>query len=290
MKKSIFVLAVISLLMLIAVLGAPSVTVTKPASGAIVSGSNFGINASVSGFSDTRNCTWSVSSATGVNTSSGSILTVANLSGNQAQYNGTFDSTLLQDSNDWVFTATCWNGSTSATSSGVTGIIVDHTIPSCTDDTGFTSGSTVSPTATWSVTGSNSTRNKAYLNIGSNTYALTDSASGFANIGKRSRTLASSFTGNIPESLYTTAYLSVSDGTNLTSCTALSNIKIKDSENAQRGKIIYAMSNEGRVSQSGSTFSVSPPKSGLEKTLKDNAGLIIIGIGAYFLLRKKGKR
>lgn len=283
MRKTIGLLMVMAFALMSMVFA--TVTIDKPVTNGLMSGDagvlSSEFNITITNLDGAANCTLSVSTANGANgTSSIELITVDNVSGVAGKFNGTFDTNILIDSNDFSFTATCWNETTSETSSANTGVTIDNTAPTCTDDTGFSSGDTVSPTATWTVTGTDVRSGNLFsLNIGGNVYTLTDSVNSF--IGN---TLAASFTGNVPESIYPDTFFAVTDGTNRTECTSLTDIRIKDSDNAQKGKIIALLTNQNRLTQEGNTFSVLP----LSNLGNGNMGmLLLLGVGAWFLLKKK---
>jgi len=191
----------------------------------------------------------------------------------------TWNTNKWTDSTQCTIQATC-NGSATADTDTESVTAIDNSIPTCADDTGFVNGNTVSPTATWSVSGTNVTRNGGALILGGNTYSLTDSASSYSG-----KSLVMSFTGNVPESIYQTAYFTVTDGTNKTECTRLTNIRIKDSEGAKQGKILSIIAaNQVTQNSDGSLSVVSSQKGKLSPLM---IALILIGLIVY---NKKGKK
>lgn len=135
--------------------------VVSPATSATVSGTIV-LNATNASLPDMVNCTWTAGSSLSANTSA-SLGTFTNESANPLNINGTFDTTTLEDANDYTFTAVCTNSTSSQTTSTSTGVIIDNTVPqtpsSLTPASNPSSPQTTSTTQTFSstVTGANTT-------------------------------------------------------------------------------------------------------------------------------------
>lgn len=108
---------------IVGVLGA----VVAPATSATVSGT-FILNATNASLPDMVNCTFSAGSTLTANTSV-VLGTFTNATSNPLNINGTFDSTTLEDANNYIITAVCTNSSNSQTTSTSTGVTIDNTIP-----------------------------------------------------------------------------------------------------------------------------------------------------------------
>lgn len=196
--------------------------------------------------------------------------------------------TFIWNTKKWTDSTACTiqvvcNGSSASDTDTESVTAIDNGIPTCADGTGFKSGDTVAPSATWSVTGTNVTRNGGGLVMGGNKYSLTDSASGYSG-----KSLVMTFTDDVPESIYSDVYFTVTDGTNMTECTHLSNIRIKDAEGAKQGKILAIIaSNQVTQNADGSLSVVSSQKGKLSNT---TILLLLAAAMVYFNSSKKGKR
>lgn len=188
-----------------ALVSAFTVTLVSPASNSVISGSSVVLNATVTSGSNVKNCTFYAKSASTANSSWTELATVTNDTADDTVFNTTFDSTVLEDSNDYQFYVTCMNDTTSANSSTNTGITVDNTVPdtptslSPSDKTVDSDG-----TVTFSATVTDSKTTGCTLHLGVNSYAMTYSGS------------SCTYTiSNLPEREYRW-YITASDGTNST--------------------------------------------------------------------------
>lgn len=104
-------------------------TLVTPASSAVISG-NYVLNVTNGTMNEIINCTWYAKSVSTANSSYINItLLSTNLSASDKDINFTFDSTLLEDSNDYSIYATCANDTLIQNTSVATGVTIDNTIP-----------------------------------------------------------------------------------------------------------------------------------------------------------------
>lgn len=110
---------------IVGVLGA----VVNPANSATISGTAI-LNATNVSLPDMVNCTFYAKSASTANSSWTSLGTFTNATANPLNINGTFSSSILEDSTDYQFNATCRNSTNSLTSNvGTATVTIDNTIP-----------------------------------------------------------------------------------------------------------------------------------------------------------------
>lgn len=172
----VLVLAIFSVLSVMSVNA--TISLVSPANSATVSGTYI-LNATnvTTTFDQIANCTFYAKSSLTANSSWTSLGTFNNDS--LISVNGTFDSTILEDANNYIFNATCRNSSNSVQSIASTATIIvdntDPTTPSALSPTSDTDG-TVSFSAT--VTGRETTSCTLYfsgINPGNPSYAMTHS-------------------------------------------------------------------------------------------------------------------
>jgi len=155
-----------------------SVTVVSPGASAIVSGTYI-LNASGV---DLKNCTFYAKSSSTANSSWVSLGAFSNYSAGQIRINGTFNSGILEDSSDYTFNASCYNGSGQYHEGTRASITLDNSIPttptlSPASNTRDTDGSV---TFTGTVNGSQTTGCTLYFdgqNPGSSSYTMVHSGS-----------------------------------------------------------------------------------------------------------------
>jgi hypothetical protein len=132
-KKNFKQLAFVSLtlfaLIFALALVSASPTLVSPASSATISGATVLLNATNGTLSEILNCTFYASSPSTANSTAVSIGSAVNESASDLDINMTFNSAILEDSNDYSIYASCWNATTQQNSSARTGITVDNTIP-----------------------------------------------------------------------------------------------------------------------------------------------------------------
>lgn len=245
--KKLLISAILSVVFLIVAINCVSATLTvTPATSGILSGTSAVLNASSSYITEMLNCSWYASSTSTANSTAVLIRNITNSSISQTYLNTTFNSNLLEDSNDYVVYAICYNGTyTNETSASSTGVVIDNTIPqtpsslspsaSSTDDDGAV-------TFSGTVTGVNTTGCTLYFsgkNPGASSYTMTHS----------SNTCTYSFT-SMPEETYD-YYITASDGTNTTdSATTRFDISIDTPAN-------YLFVEEKKSIAQEQTFSIS---------------------------------
>lgn len=120
---SVFLFSITSVLAL-------TVTLDAPAASSTVSGANINLSVTTDfSTADTWNCTIYAQSTLTAN-NSWAVLTEINTISNSTNtiWNSTFDSSILEDANNYIFNATCLNSTTTADDTN-TGITVDNTSP-----------------------------------------------------------------------------------------------------------------------------------------------------------------
>lgn len=221
MKK----LGILAILLVLGMAGiAYGATFTTPLTGGLISGTAT-INATNSTYKNLVNCTVTGSSAlTGGSFSSAGALTNVSI---WSRLTGTYETTEVVDSTDWILTGTCYNetGGVSETITAIT-VTIDNTVPVCTHS--LSSGTSYKPTQTWTVTATNST--SCTLQFGSNAALTMTETSDVCT-----------YTGNIntiTKGFYTVK-ATTSDGTNTTSC-SLENVRIDPAATVKQVAVILA--------------------------------------------------
>src|SRR3990167_1319097 len=191
-KKSINIalLLVITLFAITFILApATTVSLNSPAANSVIGAGNTTLNVSIAisvGSPTSYNCTFSVGSPSTANSSGTFIIT--NITNNSNSGSVTlaivntsfsFNHTIIEDSNDYTFTAECTNGTLAVVSDTNTGITIDNTVPESA--TSLTSGtqSSSSVTVSGTVVGVNTTGctlNFLGTNPGRASYTMTHSA------------------------------------------------------------------------------------------------------------------
>jgi len=127
MRKTGIIVALMMILSSIMVLGAA--TMRAPLASGTVTGDAYVLNVSLAATDvEYTECNFTAYSTSTATTTATVIDTVANTTTNQIVFEGSFNSSTIQDSNDWVFGVSCVNDSTTLTKS-VTGVTVDNTEP-----------------------------------------------------------------------------------------------------------------------------------------------------------------
>lgn len=272
--KRTYILVALMILMCVGAVSAYTATTTVPAASTRYAGS---ITAVVT----TNNphvtqCSLWGSSASTANSTAKILLVMTNETTIAAKLNGTLDTTIIQDSADYVFYANCTNGTTAATSASVTGVIIDNTVPNTPTSTSPTSGSadddgTVTFSA--SVTDANTTGctlSFVGANPGSNQYTMSYT------------TTTCTLDLVLPDSQYTWL-VTASDGTNLTN-TAQSTVDVDVSKVSAGAKALFFNQGAEPVVQTQGILDTTG--AGVEpKTV-----MIVLGIAAlgyYLFLHKK---
>lgn len=274
MKKLIFIMVLMSLLMALGVYATDTVTLNAPASSGTLYGADNELNVTFD-FDNpalTINCSISASSPSTANSSSSAIfINVTNSSGRH-DVNATLPIlAIFEDSNDYTVTAQCYNGSDWISATSSTGVTFDRTVPqsattSHSDDAEFADADTI----TYTVTGENTTGCRiAFLQsgasirfTGSNTYAMTYSGDSCTYTVEQ---LAPS------DGVYE-VYVQASDGTN----TSLSS------------KINFYI-NTFADDLSGSDYTVEVAKAVISKKQTQNFLIVLILIVVSFVFLKKKK-
>lgn len=101
----------------------------SPATSSTLSGASAVLNVTNGTLTEMLNCTWYASSVSTANSSAVSIGAQTNESDSATNINMTFDSTILEDSNDYIVYAICFNATTNATTASATGVIISNTNP-----------------------------------------------------------------------------------------------------------------------------------------------------------------
>lgn len=158
-------------------LASATLTVVRPGTSATAVGT-YALN--VSGMNNILNCTWYVGSTSTANSSWTQVAFYKNTTGGATSaYNATaFVSTIIEDSTDYVFNATCTNTTNVKDSGTVTGITVDNTVPVAPTSLSPTSDTDGSISFSATVTGARTTGCTLIfpdINPGSPTYTMTHS-------------------------------------------------------------------------------------------------------------------
>ena len=128
-KKISFVfLTLFALMFTFAFVSAVPVLVA-PATGGTLSGASAVLNVSNGTLSEILNCTWYASSVSTANSTAVSIGASTNETASADYINMTFASTILEDSNDYVVYAQCFNATDNETTASATGVIISNTNP-----------------------------------------------------------------------------------------------------------------------------------------------------------------
>ncbi|MFX0178389.1 MAG: hypothetical protein ACFE85_19415 [Candidatus Hodarchaeota archaeon] len=196
-----------------------------PASSATISGTAI-LNASGTNL---LNCTFYAKSASTANSSWSTLSTDTNETASASSINGTFDSTILEDSTDYIFNATCYNSSGSLhDGTTTTGVTVDNTAPTAptlspADYSSLTTSGT--QTFTGTVTDSQTTSCTYTIYRGGSS---SDGSSGSASYSSSSCTFTKTFSSTIDNGVWWWT-VTASDGTNTSSTTAHFNVQLPGS-------------------------------------------------------------
>ncbi len=211
-----FVLAFFSLLLFS--FASATLTTISPTTSSVLSGDEAFLNASSDSLTSIMNCSWYAKSTSTANSSYVLIKLQANETTEATYINSTFDSSLLQDSNDYQFYSVCYNDTANETSAVLSSITIDNTIPQAPSSLSPVTGTLYNKlsekdiTFSATVSGANTTGCTLYFvgtNPGSSSYTMTHTGD----------TCTYSLT-NTPESTYS-YYITASDGTNSTSSSTL---------------------------------------------------------------------
>jgi len=263
-------------------------SVQSPASSSTIGGSGVLLNVTTTGSEGFLNCTFYAKSSSTANSSYSEIATFSNETGSTPNINGTFNSSIFEDSNDYVFNATCTNSSNNLIQcTTTTSVTIDNTVPtapaSCTPASDSTD-SDGSVDFSCTVTGSKTTSCTLYFvsgNPGESSYSMTHSGNSCT------KTITS-----MPEQSYTW-YVTASDGTNSTSGSS-SRINIDIQTGAGKAAILKKAEQEGLIKRTGAkTYTII---SGLEDILNSKIKgipiwligvLLVISIVIYIAYRRK---
>lgn len=281
MSKSTNLLTLMMAMLVLTSLTLVSATVINPSSGATVSSTAI-LNATNTSMANMVNCSFYAKSASTANSSWGYLALATNVSTNPLSINVTFDSAVLEDSNDYIFNASCRNRSNYIYDSLSTGVIVNNTIPTAPTSLSPASGTvdddgTVSFSST--VTGARTTGCTLIFNGGNpgqSSYTMTHSGN------TCTYSLAS-----IPEQTFKW-YIRASDGTD----TANSAERYFEVDMPTRAtKTAAILQSQGGAIQpptkAGGFFTITGGSTigGMNPT-----ALIIIlaiGLGVFFLIKRK---
>jgi hypothetical protein len=198
-------------------------TLVKPASSGVMSG-NYVLNVTNGSMIEIINCTWYAKSASTANSSYVNISQLStNLSASDFDINYTFDSTILEDSNDYSVYATCANKTLIQNTSVTTGVIVDNHVPqaptlSPSSNQASPQTTAVYQTFTGTVTNANTTSCTYTIARGGATFG-TDYFSGTATYSGSTCTFTKQFntTNDNGDWIWS---VTASDGTNTSSTSA----------------------------------------------------------------------
>lgn len=205
MKKNILAL-VVTLFLFSLYLVSATVTVTNPGASATLTAT---VVVNATGV-NLLNCTFYAKSASTANSTWATLGFFVNATAGAINVNGTFSSLVLEDSNDYVFNATCTNQTNSLHEGTRTGITIQNTIPQAPSSLSPVASSISSNTSvafSGTVTDRNTTGCTLYFvgkNPGATSYAMTYATTGCT------KTIS-----GFPEETYT-YYIQATDGTDTT--------------------------------------------------------------------------
>jgi len=282
-KETILFITLAFFLVIISSVSAASVTLVSPASNAVISGTAT-LNATITGVAGNFTCKFYAKSSSTANNTWTLLKTQANTTATDAAT--TFSSTSLEDSNDYVFNATCYNDTDSWGDDTNTGITIDNTVPqtptslSPADGTIDDDGSV---TFTATVVDENTTYCTLYFvggNPGQSSYTMTQTPG---------TTTCTKTLTNIPEQTYTW-YVIASDGSNSSSASSSNTISVDVKKSAGKAVLLAELEKEGKVKRiGGKTFAIV--EEGLNTTVLGMPlwlllGLVILAIIIYRLNKK----
>ncbi len=216
-KQITFAFLTLFALMFAFALVSASPVLVSPASSSTISGATVLLNATNGTLSEILNCTFYASSPSTENSSAVSIGFAENETASDVDINMTFNSAILEDSNDYSIYASCWNATTQQNSSAHTGIIVDNTIPQAPSSLTPASYNTVTTAGT-------QTFSSTVTNANTTACTYTIYRGGSPADGNSGSTTYSSSTCSFTKAFSTTAdngdwwwTITASDGTNTTS-------------------------------------------------------------------------
>lgn len=259
MRKIGIIVALVMILSSMIVLGAA--TMRAPLEGGTVSGALYQLNVTLGADDDGYSeCNFTAYSSSTANSTSTLIATATNKTKDQQAFNISFASTMLEDSNDYVFAATCGNDSTSLTSPNVGSIIVGNTNPTApsamspADETSDVDGDITFTATVDDATTTGCTLMFSGINPGRQSYTMTYATTG----------CTVSLT-NLPNQQYDW-YVEASDGTDTTESAYI------DLEVKRPGKYSGAASVVGQ---------------GRDDILRNIGILVVIGAIGWFVFIKK---
>jgi hypothetical protein len=215
MKKNMLLICMIGLMLVLSICFiSASVTVVSPGASATLSGTAL-LNASGVNL---MNCTFYAKSSSTANSTWSSLGFFANLTQNANAINGTFNSAGLEDSNDYIFNATCRNQTNSIHDGTRSGITIDNTSPTAptlspSTNTLLTSSGTTTFTGT---VVNRETTSCTYTIYRDGSSGDSASSSGSGSYSGASCTFTKTFTNSNDNGNYLWT-VTASDGTNTTS-------------------------------------------------------------------------
>lgn len=194
-------------------------TLVSPASSDVLSGTSV-LNVTNGTLIEMLNCSWYASSPSTANSSASLIAEQTNESASATNINVTFDSSILEDSDDYTIYAVCFNETDNETTASSTSVVIDNTVP--------TAPSAVSPADYYSLTSSGTQDFSATVDDASTTectytiYRGGSSSDGYSGSGTYSTNTCSfsqAFSSSADNGDWWVTY-TASDGTNTTSTTS----------------------------------------------------------------------
>lgn len=188
----------------------------SPATEGTLTGATAVLNVTNGTLTEMLNCTWYASSPSTANSTAVSIGAQTNESASADHINMTFDSSILEDSDDYTIYAQCFNATSNETTASATGVTIDNTIPQAPtlSPSNFASRTTSgTQTFTGTVVNENTT---------SCTYTIyragssSDGVSGSGTYSGTSCTFAKTFSTTADNGVWWWT-ITASDGTNTTS-------------------------------------------------------------------------
>jgi len=240
MKLNLFI-GIVAFLVVLPIVAAQTATLVSPSDNSVISGNSVTLNATVSNPAKNFSCQFYAMSTSTNNNTWTLLATVANTTNIEAKT--TFDSSIIEDSDDYVFNVTCYNDTDTWNDDTNTGITVDNTVPqtptslSPSSDS-FDNDGSVTFTAT--ITDENTTTCTLYFvdgGPGSSSYTMTQTP----GTSTCTKTLT-----NMPDQTYKW-YVKASDGTNTSSASSTNILNVDVKTSASKTAILKELEKQGKI-------------------------------------------
>ena len=271
-KNRILTLVLVFAIMCVGLVSA--VNLVTPATSDVISGATASFNVTNETLIEVLNCTFYASSTLTANSSAVSLGTLTNDTAGDVNINGTLDTTVLEDANNYQIYASCWNATDQSNSSSNTGITIDNTVP--------TAATSLSPSDNSKVL--NGSLDFTGTVVGSATTSCTLEFVGIVPPGGNSQSMT--HTGNtcslsltnVPDQTYNW-FIRASDETNTTDSSELT---VNADVTTSAGKVAVLIEESGITSEGGALLSIAGEGEGKVPKIVWIIGVIaIVGIVLY---------